>query len=126
MCARVAGIEPPWTTEQLQRPTCHKPVRESDLGRMFVETVVLNEDTEYQTRLANTVTEQINSARDSVRTMTPTSSAVQVNRAISGVLQSRDTLSKSQYAENEPIVKTVMEDSLTPFITHAWFSCARR
>ena len=90
---------------------------------MFVETVVLNEDTEYQTRLVNTVTEQINSARDSVRTITPTSSAVQVNRAISGVLQPRDTLSKSQYAENEPMVKTVIKVSLMSFIPRVVLIC---
>ena len=85
------------------------------MGRMFVETVVLNEDTEYQTHLMNAVTEQINSARDSVRTIDPTSSTVQVNRTISGVVQSRDTLSASQYAETEPIVKNVTEVSTAPF-----------
>jgi len=103
---------------QLHCPTCRKPARESDLGRIFVETVVLDEDTEYQTRLMNTITEQTNSARDSVQTITPTSSAVQVTRAMSGVVRSRDALSKSQYAETEPIVKSVMEVSAVSFITH--------
>lgn len=79
---------------------------------MFVETVVLDEDAEYQTRLLNMITEQTNSARDSVRAITPTSSAVQINRTISGIVQSRNTLSQSQYAENEPIVKTVTEVSV--------------
>lgn len=96
-------------------PTCRKPARESDLGRMFVETVVLNEDSEYQTRLVNTITEQTNLTRDSVQTITPASSSVQVTRAMSGVVNSRDALSKSQYAETEPIVKSVIEVSTMPF-----------
>jgi hypothetical protein len=86
---------------------------------MFVETVVLNEDTEYQTRLVNTIMEQTNSARDSVQTITSDSTGVQVTRAISGVVKSRDTLSNSQYAETEPVVKSVMEVSTTSFIARA-------
>ena len=80
---------------------------------MFVETVVLDEDTEYQTRLINAVTEQIHSARDSVRMIDPTSSVVQVTKTISDVTQSRSALSGSQYANSEPIVKNVMEVSTT-------------
>ncbi|KAF9648862.1 hypothetical protein BDM02DRAFT_3186733 [Thelephora ganbajun] len=76
---------------------------------MFVDTIVLNEDTEYRTRLMNTITEQTNSACDSIQTITPASSVVQVNRAISGVVQSRDVLSRLQYAETEPIVESVIE-----------------
>ena len=82
---------------------------------MFVETVVLDEDTEYQTRLVNAVTEQMNSARDSVRTIDSTSSAVQVTRAMSAVSQSQNMLSTSQYAQTEPIVKNVMEVCTMPF-----------
>jgi len=107
---------------QLHCPTCRKPARESDLGRMFVETVVLDEDSEYQTRLANTITEQTNSTRESIQTITSISSSVQVTRAASGVVNSRDALSRSQYAETEPIVKTVMEVSTTPFTADAGFS----
>lgn len=99
----------------LHCPTCRKPARESDLGRMFVETVVLDEDTEYQTRLVNAVTEQIHSARDSVRMINPTSGAIQVAKTISGVAQSRNALSTSQYANSEPVVKNVMEVSSTSF-----------
>ena len=110
-------VGPQRRLRQLKCPTCRKPARESDLGRMFVETVVLNEDTEYQTRLVNTITDQINSARDSVRAISPASSAVQVNGMISAVVQSRGVLSESRYAENEPMVKAVMEVSLMPFTT---------
>jgi hypothetical protein len=84
---------------------------------MFVETVVLDEDTEYQTRLVNAVTEQMNSARDSLRKITPSSSAIQVTSTISGVVRSRDALSTSQYAKTEPIVKNVMEVSTASFST---------
>jgi len=101
--------------QSLRCPTCRKPAHESDLGRMFVETVVLDEDSEYQTRLVNAITEQTNSTRDSIQTITSTSSSVQVTRAMSGVANSRDALSTSQYAETEPIVKSVMEVSTTPF-----------
>ena len=111
-------VGPQRRLRQLQCPTCRKPAHESDLGRMFVETIVLDEDAEYRTRLMNTITEQTNSTHDSLLAITPTSSAVQVNRAISGVFQSRDVLSASQYAENEPIVKTVTEVSVTTFIAH--------
>jgi hypothetical protein len=83
---------------------------------MFVETVVLDEDAEYQNRLMNMITEQTNSARDSVQGIIPTSSVVQVNRAISGIVRSRDVLSQSQYVENEPIVGTVMEVSIMSII----------
>ena len=100
----------------MQCPTCRKPAHESDLGRIFVETIVLDEDAEYQARLMNTIMEQTSSARDSVQAITPTSSAVQVNKAISGVVRSRDVLSQSRYAENEPIVKTVTEVSVTSII----------
>ena len=82
---------------------------------MFVEAVVLNEDSEYQARLANTITEQTNLTRDSIQTITPTSSSVQVTSAMSGVVNSRDALSTSQYAETEPIVRSVMEVSTTSF-----------
>lgn len=105
-------VGPQRRLRQLQCPTCRKPACESDLGRMFVETVVLDEDAEYQTRLLNTITEQTNSARDSVRAITPTSSTVQINRTISGIVQSQNILSQSQYAENEPIVRTVTEVSV--------------
>ena len=83
---------------------------------MFVETVILNEDTEYQTQLVNTITEQTNSAHDSVRSITTTSSAVQVKMAVSGVARSRGALSESRYAEDEPIVKSVMEVGGVPFV----------
>jgi len=83
---------------------------------MFVEPVVLGEDAEYQSRLSNAITEQTNLAHDSVQMITPTSSGVQVTRAISGVIKSRDVLSKSQYAETEPIVKSVMEVSVVSSI----------
>ena len=43
--------------KKLYCPTCRKPARESDLGRMFVETIVLDEDTEYQALLVNAITE---------------------------------------------------------------------
>ena len=119
-------VGPQRRLRQLQCPTCRKPARESDLGRMFVETIVLDEDAEYQTRLVNTITEQTNSARDSVQAITPTSSTVQVNRAISGVARTRDVLSQSQYAENEPIVKTVMEVSVMYIIACVRFLCAGR
>ena len=119
-------VGPQRRLRQLQCPTCRKPARESDLGRMFVETIVLDEDAEYQTRLMNTITEQTNSARDSVQTITPTSSAVQVNRVISGVVRSRDVLSQSQYAENEPVVKTVTEVSVVSITACVRFSCAGR
>ena len=102
--------------KKLYCPTCRKPARESDLGRMFVETIMLSEDTEYQTRLLNTITEQTNSARKSVQTITPTSSGIQVAGAISGLVGSRDMLSKSKYVETEPIVKTVVEVSTMSFI----------
>ena len=36
-------------------PTCREPARLSDLGRMFVEIVVLDEATEYKTRLVRTI-----------------------------------------------------------------------
>lgn len=88
---------------------------------MFVETVVLNEDTEYQTRLANTITEQTSTIRDSVQTITAASSGVQVARAISAVVKSRDALSNSQYAETEPIVKTVTEVRIASFIACTYF-----
>lgn len=116
-------VGPQRRLRQLQCPTCRKPARESDLGRMFVETIVLDEDAEYQTRLMNTITEQTNSARDSVQTITPTSSAVQVNRVISGVIRSRDVLSQSQYAENEPVVKTVTEVSVVSITACAILMC---
>jgi len=119
-------VGPQRRLRQLQCPTCRKPARESDLGRMFIETVVLDEDAEYQTRLLDTITEQTNLARDSVRAITPTSSAVQVNRTISGIVQSRDMLSQSQYAENEPIVKTVTEVSVMFIIACVRFSYACR
>ena len=109
-------VGPQRRLRQLQCPTCRKPARESDLGRMFVETVILSEDTEYQTRLVTTITEQTNSAHDSVRSISPTSSAVQVKTAVSGVVRSRDALSESQYAENEPIIKTVMQVGDAPFV----------
>ena len=80
---------------------------------MFVETIVLDEDTEYQTRLANAIAEQMNSARDFVRMIDHTSGAVQLTQAISGVVQSRDTLAMSQYSKTEPIVKNVMEVGTT-------------
>lgn len=80
---------------------------------MFVETIVLDEDTEYQTRLANAITEQMNSARDVVRMIDHNSGAVQLTQAISGVVQSRDTLATSQYSKTEPIVKNVMEVGTT-------------
>jgi len=86
---------------------------------MFVETVMLNEDSEYQTRLANTITEQTNSARESIQTITSTSSSLQVTRAMSGVVNSRDALSRSQYAETNPIVKSVMEVGTTSFTADA-------
>ena len=77
---------------------------------MFVEIVMLDEDAEYQARLVNAITEQLNSARDSVRVVDSTSSAVQVTRAISAVVQSQHALSTSQQcAQVEPIVKDVME-----------------
>lgn len=82
---------------------------------MFVETVMLDEDSEYQTRLANAITEQTNSARESIQAITSTSSGVQVTRAMSGVVNSRDALSRSQYAGTEPIVQSVMEVSTRPF-----------
>ena len=49
--------EPQRRLKQLYCPTGRKPARESDLGRMFVETVVLDEDTEYQALLVNAITE---------------------------------------------------------------------
>ena len=110
-------VGPQRRLRQLKCPTCRKPARESDLGRMFVEAVVLNEDTEYQSRMVNTITDQISLVRDSVRAISPASSAVQVKGAISTVVQSRGVLSKSQYAENEPMVKAVMEVCLMYFAT---------
>ena len=86
---------------------------------MFVETVMLDEDSEYQTRLANAITEQTNSTREVIQTINSTSSSVQVTRAMSGLVNSRDALSRSQYAETEPIVQSVMEVSTTPFIADA-------
>jgi hypothetical protein len=82
---------------------------------MFVETIVLDEDAEYQTRLVNAITEQTNSARDSVRTISSTFSAVQVAGVISGVVRSRDALATSEYAETEPIVRKVTEVSAISF-----------
>ena len=73
---------------QWQYLTCRKPVRESYLGYIFVETVMLDEDAEYQARLVNAITEQMNPTRDSVRVMNLTSSAVRVTRSISGIIQS--------------------------------------
>ena len=59
---------------------------------------------EYQTRLpVNAITEQMNSARDSVRVINSTSSAVQVTRALSGVVQSQHLLSTLQCAQTVPI-----------------------
>ena len=84
---------------------------------MFVETVVLDEDTEYQTRLVNAITEQMNSTRDSVRTISSTSGTLQVTNAISGVVQSQNALSTSQYAKTDPIVKNVTEVSSVTFST---------
>jgi hypothetical protein len=111
-------VGPQRRLKQLHCPTCRKPARESDLGRIFVDTIVLDEDAEYRTRLANAITEQTNSARDSVQAIASTSSDVQVAGAISGVVKARDALSKSQYAETEPIVKSVTEVSTAPSI--AW------
>ena len=93
---------------------------------MFVETVLLNEDAEYQARLVNTITEQTNLARDSVQEITPTSSAVQVTKAISGVVQSRDVLSESRYSETEPLVETVMKVCVISLVVHVRFSYAGR
>ena len=76
---------------------------------MFVETVMLDEDTEYQARLVNAITEQMNSARDSFQAINSTSSAVQVTRAIFGVIQSQHVVSTSQHAQTEQIVKNVTE-----------------
>lgn len=108
-------IGPQRRLRKLHCPTCRKPTRESDLGPMFLETIVLDEDAEYQTRLVNAITEQTNSARDSVRAISPTSGAGQVTRAISGVVHSRVALSASQYAGTEPIVRTVTEVSTISF-----------
>ena len=55
---------------------------------MFVKTVMLDEDTEYQALLVNATTEQVNSTRDSFQATNSTSSAVQVIRKISNVVQS--------------------------------------
>ena len=109
-------VGPQRRLRQLHCPTCRKPAHESDLGRIFVETVVLDEDPEYQTRLVDTITEQTNSARDSIQTITSASTGIQVTRAISGVTASRDLLSHSQYAETEPVVKSVMEVGTVPSI----------
>ena len=68
---------------------------------------MLDEDTECQARLVNAIAEQMNSARNSVRVITSTSSAVQVTRAISGAAQSQHAPSASQCAQTEPIVKNV-------------------
>ena len=104
-------------SKQLECPTCRKPARESDLGRMFVETVVLNEDTDRKTktRLVDTIMEQINSLHGFVRAITPTSNAVQVNRAMLSVVRAQDVISKSQHAKNELMVKAVMDVSLHVF-----------
>ena len=109
-------VGPQRRLRKLHCPTCREPARESDLGRMFVETVILSEDTEYQARLVNAITEQTNSAHDSVRSITPTSSVLQVKMAVSGVVRARGTLSELRYAENEPIVKTVMEVGGVAFV----------
>ena len=108
-------VGPQRRLRKLHCPTCRKPASESDLGRMFVETVMLDEDAEYQGRLMKAIAEQTNSARDSVRTINATSSPVQVTRAMSGVVQSRDALSVSQCAENEPVVRSALEVGVTRF-----------
>ena len=110
-------VGPQRRLRKLHCPTCRKPARESDLGRIFVEAVVLDEDAEYQSRLLSSIAEQTNSARTSLQTITPTSSAVQVTRAISGVVRSQNALSTSQYSQTEPIVRTVTEVSVTSFGT---------
>jgi hypothetical protein len=93
---------------------------------MFVEALVLDEDAEYRTQLANTITDQINSARDAIRTIDPTSSAFQVAGAMSGIVQSRVALSTSQYAETEPIVKSVTEVSVMSFRTRTALTCKQK
>ena len=118
-------VGPQRRLRQLHCPTCRKPARESDLGRIFVEAVVLDEDAEYQSRLMNSIAEQTNSARNSLQTITPTSSAVQVTRAISDVVQSQNALSTSKYSETEPIVRTVTEVSVTSFSTRRILTLSR-
>ena len=112
-------VGPQRRLKRLHCPTCRQPARESDLGRIFVEAVVLDEDAEYQANLVNAITEQTNSVHDSIRIIDPSSSALQVTRAISSVVQSRDALSTSQYAETEPITRSVMEVCTSVFVrTH--------
>jgi len=110
---------------QLGCPTCRRPARESDQGCTPVETVMLDGDSEYQTRLANTTMEQTNPTRESIQTITSISSSVQVTRAMSGVVNSRDALSRPQYAETELIVKRVIERSVPHLLSrvcgsHRW------
>jgi len=98
--------------KRFECPTCRKPALESDLGRMFVETVVLSEDAECETkkkRLVDTIMKQIDSVHGSVRTITPTSNAAQVNSAMLGVVRAQGVLSKSQQAKSEPMVNAVVE-----------------
>ncbi|KAF9786422.1 hypothetical protein BJ322DRAFT_1059510 [Thelephora terrestris] len=73
---------------------------------MFVETIVLDEDAEHQTRLVNAITEQTNLARDSVRTISSTYLQCAQYKSLG---QYQASLATSQYAETEPIVRKVTE-----------------